>query len=227
MKKILITGGTSGIGLATIKKYLINNYEVYTTYCNSKAFNKINGVNYYHLDLSSKSSIDDLVKILPKIDILVNNAGICDDDDIFNKTYESIHHVIDVDLTNTLYLTKEIIKDKLIKGSIIFVSSDNAITENYPESIEYDAAKSGLIKVSEDLAKYLAPNVRVNTVAPGWVNTNMNIDIDNKFKEEIMHKLLLNRFADPSEIANAIYFLTSDDASYINGTTLIVNGGLR
>jgi 3-oxoacyl-[acyl-carrier protein] reductase len=227
MNKVLITGGNKGIGLAIVKKYLKNNYDVYTTYNDDITFKRLDGVNYYQLNLASKESIDSLVRILPNIDILINNAGICDDDDIKNKTYESMHKVIDVDLTNTLYLTKEIINNKLLKGNIVFIGSDNALSENYPESIEYDAAKAGLIKVCEDLAIYLAPNVRVNMVAPGWVNTDMNSNMDLGYKKEVLRKLLLNRFADPEEVANVVYFITSNEASYVNAAIIPVNGGLK
>ena len=227
MKKVLITGGNKGIGLELVKKYLNNDYEVFTTYCHDNMFNRIDNVKYYELDLAKKESIDILINEISNIDILINNAGICIDNDIHSKSYEEFKEVIDVNLTGTLYLTSEITKEKLTKGSIVFISSDNALTENYPESIDYDASKAGLIKVCEDFAKYLAPNIRVNVIAPGWVNTGMNNGIDEFYKKQVVNKLLLNRFAEPIEIANVVYFLTSDDASYINGATIKVNGGIR
>lgn len=227
MKKVLITGGNKGIGLSLVKKYLDNNYEVLTTYCHDSNFNRIKSVKYYKLDLGGKVSIDQLVKQIDNIDVLINNAGICDDDDLQNKTYESMKRVIDVNLTGTLYLTQQIVKNKMIKGSIVIISSDNALTENYPESIEYDASKAGLIKVGEDMAKYLGPNIRVNMVAPGWVNTDMNNMMNDDYKAKIVDNILLKRFADGDEIANVVYFLTSDEASYVNGTTVVVNGGVK
>ena len=198
-----------------------------TTYCHDNEFEKMSNVNYYKLDLSNKNSIDELVKKISNIDILINNAGICNDNDIHNKTYDDFKSVIDINLTGTLYLTSEITKTKLNKGSIVFISSDNALSENYPESIDYDASKAGLIKVAEDFAKYLAPNVRVNVVAPGWVKTSMNNGMNKDYQKEIVDKLLVNRFAEPEEIANVVYFLTSDEASYVNGATICVNGGIR
>ena len=227
MKKVLITGGNKGIGLELVKKYLNNDYEVFTTYCHDNMFNRIDNVKYYELDLAKKESIDILINEISNIDILINNAGICIDNDIHSKSYEEFKEVIDVNLTGTLYLTSEITKEKLTKGSIVFISSDNALTENYPESIDYDASKAGLIKVCEDFSKYLAPNIRVNVIAPGWVNTGMNKGIDECYKKQVVDKLLLNRFAEKREIANVVYFLTSDDASYINGATIKVNGGIR
>src|SRR5574344_660713 len=226
MKKVLITGGTSGIGYALVKKYLNNNYEVYTTYCHELT-NKENNVNYLKLDLNEKLSIDNLVTTINEVDVLVCNAGICIDDDLPSKTYEDIFKVINTNLTGNLYLAKEIATKKMQMGSIVFVASDCGINNGYPEGIDYDASKAGIIKVSDDLAKYLAPNIRVNTVAPGWVDTKMNIDLNVDFKKEQISKILLDRFAKPEEIANVIYFLTSEEANYINAATIVVNGGLK
>ena len=227
MKKVLITGGNKGIGSALVKKYLDNNYEVFTTYCHDKEFIRIPNVTYLEFDLDNKDSIDQVVNDISNIDILINNASICNDNDIHSKSFDDFKKIINVNLIGTLYLTSEITKNKLTKGNIIFISSDNALNENYPESIDYDASKAGLIKVADDFAKYLAPNIRVNVVAPGWVNTAMNKDMDKMYKEEVTNRLLMNRFAKPEEIANVVYFLTSDEASYVNGTTVCVNGGIR
>lgn len=226
MKKVLITGGTKGLGKSLVLKYLNNNYEVYATYHND-TYEKIPNVNYLKLDLENKNSIDELVDNLNEIDVLINNAGISDDDDIKNKTYESMQKVLSTNLLGPLYLSKRIATEKMNKGTIIFITSDCAFDNNYPEGIDYDASKSGLTKVIDDLAIYLAPNIRVIGVAPGWINTTMNKDIDDNYKKEQIKNILLNRFAEPDEISNVVYFLTSDEASYINKTTIIVNGGTK
>lgn len=218
---MLITGASSGLGKVLYNLYKDHNYEVYGTYNTNKNDDLI------ALDLSSKESIDKFVDLIDDIDILINNAGIANDDDILYKSYEDLHHVIDINLTNTLYLTLELIKKHKIKENIIFVSSDNAICANNPMSIDYDASKAGLLKVSEDLAKRLAPEIRVNTVCPGWMNTSMNKGMDSQYRQEVEGNILLERFADPSEIADTIYFLTSDKASYITGATIVVNGGTK
>ena len=227
MARVLITGGNSGIGLATVKKYLNNGYEVITTYCHNKDFNHLSNVTYYYLDLTSEESIDNLVNIIPTIDVLINNAGIASDKPILDKSFNEFITIIDTNLVGPLYLTKSILKTKLTKGSVIFVSSDNAINANYPESIDYDASKAGLIKISEDFAKSFAPNIRFNIVAPGWVETKMNQDMTEEYYKETIAKLLMHRFAKPEEIANVIYFLSSAEASYINGATIVCNGGLK
>lgn len=225
MKRVLITGGSRGLGKSLVLKYINNGYMVYATYNSNSDFEKIEGVNYLHLDLSNEESINNLVNNIDSIDVLINNAGIANDDYIFNKTYDDFKKVIDVNLLGTLYLTKEIVKNKLKNGSIVFISSDNALSSNYIEAIEYDATKAGIIKVCEDFAKFLSPNVRCNVVSPGWINTSMNEGLDDSYKKEIESSILLKRFAEPSEVANVVFFLTSDDASYINGANIVVNGG--
>ena len=113
------------------------------------------------------------------------------------------------------------------KGVIINVSSNTGLDQNYVEGLDYDASKAGVISLTKNLAKEYAPYIRVNTVAPGWVLTDMNKELDHDFikKEEL--KILLGRFADPMEIAKVIYFLSTEDASYINGSIIRVDGGCK
>jgi 3-oxoacyl-[acyl-carrier protein] reductase len=92
-------------------------------------------------------------------------------------------------------------------------------------SLDYDASKAGVISLTKNLAVQYAPYVRVNTIAPGWVNTEMNKELDDEFINNENKKILLNRFGEPEEIAKVILFLASDDASYINGTVIRVDGG--
>jgi len=105
------------------------------------------------------------------------------------------------------------------------ISSTNGINSFSPDAMDYDASKAGVIILTKDLAKELAPSILVNSIAPGWVNTKINKDLPKDFVEEETEKIYLKRFAKPEEIANAILFLASDDASYITGVTLMVDGG--
>ena len=223
MKNVLITGGTKGLGKKLVQKYLDEGYNVFATYHN-KEYEKIDNVTYLELDLDNNNSIDNLINNISNIDILINNAGISIDDDILNKTYDNIRKVISTNLIGPLYLSSKII-NKMNNGVIIFVSSDCAFNNNYPEGIDYDASKIGLTKVVEDLAIYLAPNIRVIGVAPGWIDTPMNSNLDETYKQEQIDKILLNRFAKAEEIANTIYNISQD--TYINGTTIVVNGGTK
>lgn len=95
----------------------------------------------------------------------------------------------------------------------------------YPSSVDYDASKSGLISLTYDSAVEFAPYVRVNCVAPGWVNTEMNKELDEKFVKEETERILVKRFGEPEEIAKVVYFLASNDASFINSSVIKVDGG--
>ena len=229
MKKVLITGGTSGIGYATLKE-LVNKYEVIFTYHHNeeKALEIINKyhIKGYYLDLGNKESIEKLVDSIDNIDILINNAAICLDNSFEDKTYMEFSKVVNVNLTGTYYLTKLLSKKINNSGNILFISSTNGIDTYYIESIDYDASKAGVISLMHNFAKQLAP-IRVNAIAPGWVDTEMNASLSDKFKKKEEEHILLKRFASPEEISKVINFVISDDASYINDTVIRVDGGVN
>ena len=229
MKKVLITGATSGIGYATLKE-LVDKYEVIFTYHHNeeKALEIINKyhIKGYYLDLGNKESIEKLVDSIDNIDILINNAALCLDNSFEDKTYMEFSKVVNVNLTGTYYLTKLLSKKINNSGNILFISSTNGIDTYYIESIDYDASKAGVISLMHNFAKELAP-IRVNAIAPGWVDTEMNASLGEKFKKAEEEKILLKRFASPKEISKVINFVISDDASYINDTVIRVDGGVN
>lgn len=240
-KVVLITGSSRGIGRSTAIKYAQNNYNVVINYNNS--YDKARELGDYLVstygievmivktDISNEVEVKDMVdKVISKfgnIDVLVNNASIAIDSDFISKDSNSFNEILNTNLVGTFLVSKEVskyMKDNR-SGIIINVSSTNGIDSMYVESLEYDASKAGVISLTHNLAEYLKPYVRVNCVCPGWVNTDMNKDLDNAYIEEENKRIMLNRFAEPEEIANVIYFLATDEASYINNSIIKVDGG--
>lgn len=240
-KVVLITGSSRGIGRSTAIKYAQNNYNVVINYNNS--YDKARELADYLVstygievmivkaDISNEVEVKDMVdKVISKfgnIDVLVNNASIAIDSDFISKDSNSFNEILNTNLVGTFLVSKEVskyMKDNR-SGIIINVSSTNGIDSMYVESLEYDASKAGVISLTHNLAEYLKPYVRVNCVCPGWVNTDMNKDLDNAYIEQENKRIMLNRFAEPEEIANVIYFLATDEASYINNSIIKVDGG--
>ncbi len=242
-KTVLITGASRGIGRETAILFAKNNYNVVINYLNNKSLAnslKESLEARYNIkaltikaDISNEEEVQamvaDAIEEFKKIDVLVNNASIAKDNILELKTKEEFASVININLVGTFLVTKEV--SKYMKeerdGVIINVSSTNAIDSYYPYSMDYDASKAGVISLTMNFAVELSPYIRVNAVAPGWVNTDMNKEIDINYKKDLEEKILLNRFAEPTEVAKVIYFLASDDASYINGEVIKIDGGRR
>ena len=231
-KIILITGGTSGLGYATVKK--LENCKIILTYNNNalKAESmKSENIDVFKCDMTSENDIKNLYNYVVEkygyIDILINNAAIAIDTLYEDKTKENFIKTLDTNLIGPFLLSRYFgdLMYQRKSGKIINISSTNGIDTNYPMSLDYDASKAGLISLTRNLALQYAPYVLVNAVAPGWINTEMNKNLDNDFIDNETKKILLNRFAEPEEIANVIKFLVSDDASYINNTVIRVDGG--
>ena len=241
-KVVLVTGASSGIGKEIVRK-LANYYEVIIHYNKSKKealelkqeldhlYNK--DLLIVNCDLSKESEIDSMLNTIYKkynnIDILINNAGIAIDTLLEDKTKDNFIKTFEVNTIAPFLLSKKIgLKMKENKyGNIVNISSTNGIDTYYPESIDYDASKAALISVSNNLANYLAPYVRVNTICPGWIDTRMNKELDKEFAKKEEEKILLGRFGKPEEIANLVDFLISDEANYINNSVIRIDGGKK
>ena len=239
-KVVIVTGSSIGLGNAIIKKYASNNYNVVITYLSheKEAYElKEEVTNKYNVDalvvkcdISKEEDIDNLktqvLKKFNKVDVLVNNAGIAIDTTFEDKVKKNFMKTLEVNLVGTFLMSK-VFGEIMDNGNIINISSTNGIDTYYEYSIDYDASKAGIINLSHNLANHFNGKVRVNTVCPGWIDTPMNKELDSEYKHEEEEKIILNRFAEPKEIANVVYFLSSEDASYVNDSVIRVDGGKR
>ncbi len=241
-KVILVTGSSRGIGRATALLFAKEGAKVIVNYNKSEkgakeVVKEIESIGSESIaikcDVSKedevKNMISEAIKKFGRLDILINNAGIVFDVPLFEKTVEQWNKTLGVNLIGMFlcckYAAPYLKKQK--SGAIINVSSTNGIDTLSAECADYDASKSGVISLTKNLSNELAPNVRVNCVAPGWVDTDINKDLPNDYVAEEKKHILMKRFGESEEIGKAILFLASDDASFITGTTLIVDGGYK
>lgn len=240
-KVVLVTGSNRGIGRSTIIEFAKAGLDVVINYCHHKeeAYELKEYVesNYnvrclvVKCDVSKEDEviemINEIVDYFGSLDILVNNASVCKDSLLMDKDVDSFRRILDVNLIGTYLCSKYAAKVMLDNGSgsIINVSSTNAIDTYYPESCDYDASKAGVISLTHNLAREFSPYIRVNCVCPGWVNTDMNKELSVEQVHEEEKNILLRRFADPEEIAKVIIFLASNKSSYVNDSIIRVDGG--
>lgn len=233
MKKVLITGGSSGLGRELCLFFKKNKYEVYYTFYENQV--EIKGCIGLYCDLTSEESIDsfynELFSKINKLDVLVNNAAIEYTTEFNIKSKKEFMRLLDINLVGLFLLTRKI-GNKMFeekRGKIINISSNNSIDKNDPITLEYDASKAALNSLTHNLAKEYAPFVNVNAVAPGFILTPKILELDkyldNKFIEEESKKILLKRFATCEDIANLVLFLASDAANYINSEIIRIDGG--
>ncbi len=231
----IITGGASGIGAATARKFfeegatpVIWDLDEEKGQSIAKelngSFQKVNTANYEEIESAAKQVYDKY----GKIDILINNAGITRDSTLKNMTKEQWQQVIDVNLTGVFYCTKIISQYMLEKeyGRIINASSVVGIYGNFGQT-NYVATKAGLIGMTKTLARELGrKGITVNSIAPGFIATEMVSAMPENVIESMKAKVPVGRLGKPEEIANVYAFLASDEAAYINGHTLSVDGGM-
>lgn len=235
MKRVLISGGSRGIGAAVVEKFVQLGYDVVFIYKNSdedaKALCNKLGAYAIKADVSIPEQAVEAVKgaynYLGGIDILVSNAGIAYIAQICDTGDEDWRRIIDTNLSGTFYLVREVSKLMVRehRGRIITVGS---VWGKCGASCEvaYSASKSGVRGLTMALAKELGPSgITVNCVEPGIINTDMNKCFDVEVINELCEEIPVGRLGDPFEVAELIAFLASDSAAYINGQCIAVDGG--
>ena len=204
---VLVTGASRGLGASIAKLFLENKDIVYVNYNHSKKEALDLCANYkkaipIKCDVSNEIEVQDMIERIKKekgkLDIIINNAGIALDSEVEVKSKETFRKVLDVNLIGTFLVCKY--GSKLIeKGSIINISSTNGIDTYYPYGLDYDASKGGVISLTKNL----------------------------EYIKKECENILLNRFAEPKEVAKVVFFLASEDASYINSSVIRVDGGAK
>lgn len=237
-KTVLITGASKGLGKSIALSFAEHSYNVIITYLNSeneahelcKYIIEHYDVNAtcYKLDVCDENGIKSLFTKIDKLDCLVNNAAYNNDCDLFEHSKSEFMKVLDTNLVGPFLMSKYAFPLlSATNGSIVNIASTNGIDSMYPESLDYDASKAGLINLTKNLSKAYAPSVRVNAVAPGWIETHNTEDMSLEFRGQELSKIVLNRFASPDEIAKVVYFVGSDDNTYMTGSIVRVDGGVK
>lgn len=237
-KVVLVTGSSRGIGAATAKRfanegaYVIINYfkdEVGANNTRDSIVSSGGKAEVIQADVgdevSVKSMVDQIIKENGSIDFLINNAGIVYDIPFKDKTSEQWQRTFDVNLNGIYYCTKYAMPYLSDGGSIVNISSTNGIDTFHPDSIDYDISKAGVIMFTKAMARDLAPKIRINCVAPGWCDTNINKDLPKDYVKNESSKIAMGRFGKPEEIASVVAFLCSEDAVFMTGAVLVVDGG--
>jgi len=236
-KVVLITGATGGIGKKIAEKFSGEGAVVIINYNKSEKsakelHNKLPGKSLIvKCDVSSQTEVeqmvDDIIRNYGRIDILINNAGVANDFPILDRTKRDWDNTMDTNLYGVYNCIQKVAKYMMESksGVIINISSTSALYDYSPYIVDYDASKAGVLTLTKNFAKALAPYVRVNSVAPGWVDTKINSELPSDFLKKKKNEIYLNRFAEPKEIAEVCLFLASERASFINGTTIVVDGG--
>ena len=236
-KNIIVTGATGGIGNSIIKKLsetganiIASGTKVHKLEELKKRFNNLKILPF---DISQNDKVENFIEQASEelggnLYCIINNAGVTNDNLAIRMSLNEWKKVIDLNLTSTFLMCKYAIK-KMLKnkeGKIVNITSVVGHTGNIGQS-NYTASKAGLIAMSKSLAlEYAKKNININCISPGFIKTAMTEKIDEKFKETIVSKIPSARLGEPDDIANAVLFLASSDADYINGETLHVNGGM-
>lgn len=235
-KRVLITGGASGIGLATTARFLRERAEVTVIDLNRSGCQDLEREFAGQLrtlegDVSDPKQVSEAFRALDQVwdglDVLINNAGISIRHPFLEITPEEWNRVVSVDLGGVFFVAQQAAL-RMMRGeggSIINMGSTNALV-GYRYYADYNSAKAGVVELTRSMALELAPKVRVNAVCPGYVLTPMQeAEYTPEMMEEVNRKIPLGRHARPEEIASLFAFLASEEAQYITGQTIVIDGG--
>ena len=236
-EKVFLTGASGGIGSAIAKKFNEIGHKLILTSSSEEKLLRLKELygdqhNYYILDLldltNLASSMNKIVKDHPDISILINNAGLTSDSLLLRMKLNQWQEVINTNLSSNFVIIKaalpNMIKSK--KGKIIGISSVVAISGN-PGQSNYVSSKSGMVGFYKSVAHEVASrNINVNIVSPGFIISPMTDKLTDVQKNKMLENIPMKKFGEPNDVANLVYFLSSDKASYITGQNFHVNGGM-
>ncbi len=232
----LVTGGTRGIGAAISIALKNAGYKVAANYATrdeaAAAFKKEHGIAVYKWDIGSFESCRDGIKKVESelggpVEILVNNAGITKDSFMHKMTPENWNAVINTNLNSCFYMSRAVIESMREKkfGRIINISSINAQAGQFGQT-NYSAAKAGILGFTKALARETSSKgITINTVAPGYIETDMTKDVPADIMKKIIEGIPVGRMGKPEEVARAVLFLAAEEAAFITGETISINGG--
>jgi 3-oxoacyl-[acyl-carrier protein] reductase len=228
-RSVLVTGGNRGIGLAIARAFAEAGDKVAVTYRSGEPPEGIFGVR---CDITDSEQVDRAFKEVETqqgpVEVLVANAGVTRDTLLLRMTEEDFTSVLDTNLTGAFRVVKRATRAMMRarKGRVVLISSVVGLTGS-PGQTNYAASKAGLVGFARSLARELGSrNITVNVVAPGFVDTAMTAVLSDERRAEIIAGVPLGRYAEPAEIASTVRFLSSDEAAYITGAVIPVDGGL-
>lgn len=228
-RSVLVTGGNRGIGLAIARAFEANGDKVAITYRSGEVPEGLLGVK---ADVTDAASIDEAFSAVEAehgpVEVLVANAGVTRDTLLMRMSEEDFTSVIDTNLTGAFRVIKRATKGmiRLRKGRVVLISSVVGLYGS-PGQVNYAASKAGLVGIARSLTRELGGRgITANVVAPGFINTDMTAALPEETQKNYKASIPANRFAEPDEVANVVRWVASDEAAYISGAVIPVDGGL-